>query len=195
MPSSTGAPTRFGPSLVLARTIALVNAAGPPAAHAPTTATVEQVLREHGEPDPVVVADELAPLIDVARSLFAVCAAQTEDAAAAAINALLRAYGHAPRLTAHDNTRWHLHIDSSDDAPLHVWVAASGALALAGMLAESGRGGWGICAAEGCERVFLRTGEGRRRSACSDRCATRARVREHRRRRSGEPGSAGGTAQ
>ncbi len=172
----------FGPSAVLARTVALINAIGPPAKVEPTATAVELVLRDHGEPDPAVAPDELPALIDVVGQLFAVCAADSDDDAARAINDLLFAYGHRPRLTAHDGTRWHLHLDSTDDAPLHEWIATSGALALATMLSEIGRDGWGICRADGCGRLFLTTGPARRRAACSDRCATRTRVREHRRR-------------
>ena len=172
----------FGTSLVLERTVALINAAGPPARGTPTARAIEQVLRDHDEPDPVVAACETPELATVLGLLFDVCAADSDQAAAHAINGLFELYGNTPRMTAHDGTRWHLHVDSSDDAPLHEWVATSGALALATVLSETGREGWGICRAADCGRVFLRIGPARRRTACSDRCATRARVHRHRRR-------------
>jgi hypothetical protein len=172
----------FGPSLVLDRTIALINAVGPPAKDAPSIEIVRRLLQDHGEPDPVIAIDEIPALVHVVGGLFDVCAADSDAEAARAINNLFLAYGHTPRLTAHDGTRWHLHLDSSDDAPLHEWIATSGALALATMLSEAGRDGWGICRADNCGRLFLRTGHARRRTACSDRCATRARVSKHRRR-------------
>jgi hypothetical protein len=177
--------THFGPSLVLERTVALINAVGPPAQGEITPAAAERVFSEYGEPDVRVLPAEMPELVSVVQRLFGVCAAASDDDAAAAINGLFEAHAQLPRLTAHDGTRWHLHLDSSDDAPLHEWIATSAALALALMLSESGRDGWGICRAEDCGRVFLRTGAHRRRSACSDRCATRARVRELRRRRAG----------
>jgi hypothetical protein len=119
----------FGPSLVLARTVALLNAAGPPAREAATAGAVEQVLRAHGEPELDVATDELPALVEVLGRLFDVCAATSDNAAAQAINELFDLYAHRPRLTAHDGTRWHLHVDSSDAAPLHEWIATSGALA------------------------------------------------------------------
>jgi predicted RNA-binding Zn ribbon-like protein len=174
--------THFGPSLVLERTVALINTVGPPANQIATAAAIEQVFATYGEPEIRVSRKELPMLITVVRQLFDVCAAASDDQAASAINRLFVAYAQTPRLTAHDHTRWHLHLDSCDDAPLHEWFATSAALVLAMMLSESGRDGWGICRAEGCGKVFLRTGANRRRNACSDRCATRARVREHRRK-------------
>jgi CGNR zinc finger len=174
--------THFGPSLVLERTVALINLVGPPASENASVEAVEQLFATYGEPDIGVSAEELPMLLTVVGQLFEVCAATTDDEAASAINRLFDAYAQPPRLTAHDSTHWHLHLDSSDAAPLHEWFATSAALVLAMMLSESGREGWGICRAQGCGKVFLRTGANRRRSACSDRCATRARVREHRQR-------------
>ena len=182
MPTPPVREAHFGPSLVLDRTIALINAVGPPAKGAPTIETVQRVLQDHGEPDPVVDVDELPALLHVLSQLFDVCTAGSDEEAAREINNLFLAYGHTPRLTAHDNTRWHVHLDSSDDAPLHEWIATSGTLALATVLSETGRDSWGICRAGNCGRLFLRTGHARRRTACSDRCATRTRVHEHRRR-------------
>ncbi len=182
MESTRVLDAHFGPALVLERTIALINAAGPPAGEAATVETVQRVLADHGEPDPEVGVEAIPALVGVLERLYQVCRATSDDAAAHALNELFLLYAHPPRLTAHDGTRWHLHLDSADDAPLHEWIATSGALALAGMLSDTGRDGWGVCRAEDCGRLFLRTGEARRRSACSDRCATRARVRDHRQR-------------
>ena len=61
----------------------------------------------------------------------------TSAAAAERINGLLAGRAHPPRLTTHGGgSGWHLHVDSSDDAPWAEWFLTSSCLALAVLLAE-----------------------------------------------------------
>ncbi|KAA9159994.1 CGNR zinc finger domain-containing protein [Amycolatopsis acidicola] len=147
-----------------------------------TAGQVREVLRAHGEPEPIELAvDDLADLRAAAEVLRAIFAAGTVDEAAAALNAALAEHARPPRLTTHDGTfAWHLHVDSSDDAPWGEWLVTSSCLALAFRLAEKQRPPGGICA---CGKSFVDTGRGERKQYCSARCATRARVAAHRARR------------
>lgn len=111
-----------------------------------------------------------------------VLAERDTDRAAAAVNELLAEHAAAPRLSRHDGHGWHLHVHR-EQAGLAGWFLASGALALAGLLSEHGRAPWGECGAPGCRRLFLGTGPGAPQRYCSQACATRVRVAEHRRRR------------
>ncbi|MGQ4270950.1 CGNR zinc finger domain-containing protein [Nocardiopsis changdeensis] len=177
MPTST-ALTGRSVRTVAARTADLVNALA-----APDTdpARVEEVLRAHGEDDPVTGRD-LAALREAAARIRGVLEAGTTAAAAAKVNALLAA-AHPPRLTDHGGaSHWHVHTDSRDDAPLAEWFAASAGLMLALLLTDRQRPPGGVCGAEGCGRVFIDTGSGSARRFCSKRCATRSRVRAHRAR-------------
>ena len=87
-------------------------------------------------------------------------------------------YAGPPRLSAHDGAHWHLHVDRADDAPWDAWLLASGALALAVLLASAGhdRPPFGTCDAADCRMCYLDSGRGGGRRYCSPRCATRTRV-------------------
>ncbi|MGH8879483.1 MAG: CGNR zinc finger domain-containing protein [Stackebrandtia sp.] len=145
------------------------------------------VLAAHGEAD-----DELAELTaaDAARlramagTLGDVLALTDVDIAAQAINTLLDRHTARPRLSNHDGTIWHLHVER--DSGWDSWLAASGALALAQLLSERGRPAWGECATKGCRNLFLDDGPGSPRRYCSTQCANRARVAEHRARKRGD---------
>ncbi|OIV35683.1 hypothetical protein BIV57_20205 [Mangrovactinospora gilvigrisea] len=163
------------------RLVALANLlADDPAA--PPEALAE-VLHRHGEPGrPRLTAPDAAELRSAVDALMPALAAADADEAAEAVNALLAAHAGPPRLTRHDGTAWHLHVDATDDPPWETWLLASSALGLAVALAEHGRPLWGRCAAEGCGRFWAGAGRGSPQRYCSPRCATRTRVAAHRRR-------------
>ena len=141
-------------------------------------------LAEHGEPEPIMLGDtEVAALRSAADQLVEVFRATTLDEAAARLNALLTAHAAPPRLSAHDGTPWHLHVDSSDDAPWDEWFLASSSLALATVLTERQALPGGMCAAPDCVHPYVDLGRGVARRYCSDVCATRTRVAALRRRR------------
>lgn len=102
------------------------------------------------------------------------------DTAAAGLNSLLARWCGPPRLVRHDGWPWHLHVDDDDDAALDRWIGASGAFALASLLAGRTSPPWGSCAAPGCSRVFVHDERGARRRYCSTTCGTRVRVARHR---------------
>jgi predicted RNA-binding Zn ribbon-like protein len=141
------------------------------------------VLYAYGEPEPLdITLAELADLRQAGDDLGRVFMAADTGAAADIINELLAGCARPPRLTSHDGgAGWHLHVDSSDDAPLGEWFLTSSCLALAILLAERQQRPAGICASPSCRRPFVNTGRGSERRYCSAPCGTRERVAAHRR--------------
>jgi predicted RNA-binding Zn ribbon-like protein len=132
--------------------------------------------RRQGEP-----ARRADGLRQAALELREVFAAGDVAAAADTINGLLAGRAHPPRLTTHDGASgWHLHVDSSDDAPWGEWFLTSSCLALAVLLAERQAPPAGICASASCGRPFVNVGRGAARRYCSAACGTRERVAAHR---------------
>ncbi|MEV0094124.1 CGNR zinc finger domain-containing protein [Streptomyces sp. NPDC050738] len=149
-----------------------------------TPDTVADVLREHGESGPLDLSpDDITAMRKAAEALREVFAAPTTDAAAEALNRLLRKSPGRLRLTAHHGTTpWHPHLDRDDDAPWGEWLLASSCLALAVLIWDGQRPPGGICASPTCANVYLTLGSGPPRRFCSRRCATRERVAAHRRK-------------
>jgi predicted RNA-binding Zn ribbon-like protein len=145
-------------------------------------AAVIEVLRAHGEPEPIEISTAgLDSLREAALELREVFTAGDVTAAADTINGLLAGRAHPPRLTAHGGTSgWHLHVDGGDDAPWGEWFLTSSCLALAVLLAERQARPAGICASPSCGRPFANVGRGAARRYCSATCGTRERVAAHR---------------
>ena len=145
-------------------------------------AAVIEVLRAHGEPEPVEISPAgLDGLRQAALELREVFTAGDVAVAAERINGLLAGRAHPPRLTAHGGASgWHLHVDSSDDAPSGEWFLTSSCLALAVLLAERQAPPAGICASPSCGRPFVNVGRGAARRYCSAACGTRERVATYR---------------
>jgi len=150
-------------------------------------AAVTAVLRAHGEVLPAgISAAELDSLRRAALELREVFTAGDAAAAAERINGLLAGRAHPPRLTTHGGVSgWHLHVDSSDDAPSGEWFLTSSCLALAVLLAERQAPPAGICASPSCGRPFVNVGRGSARRYCSATCGTRERVAAYREARHG----------
>jgi predicted RNA-binding Zn ribbon-like protein len=143
---------------------------------------IADVFIQHGEHPPVVLSPgERAGIEQVVRELSGLFDLESVDDWADALNVFMAQWGGPPRL-AHEGVGWHLHADRGDNASWDEWFAASTGLALAVLLAEHGQPPGGRCVAEGCAQPYLRTWRGVPRRFCSSRCATRSRVREHRRR-------------
>ena len=143
---------------------------------------VIEVLEARGEPPPVEIsAADLEGLRRAALELREVFTAEDVVTAAGRINGLLAGRAHPPRLTAHGGAAgWHVHVDSSDDAPWGDWFLTSSGLALAVLLAERQAPPAGICASPTCGRPFVNVGRGSTRRYCSAACGTRERVAAHR---------------
>ncbi len=141
-----------------------------------------EVLRDYGESEAADISPaDLADLRRAAARLRPVFAAADAATAATRINALLAECAHPPRLTAHGGTSaWHLHVDSSDDAPWSEWFLTSSCLALAVLLAERQAPPAAFCASPSCGRPFVNVGRGPARRYCSPACGTRERVAAHR---------------
>ncbi|MDQ7802405.1 CGNR zinc finger domain-containing protein [Amycolatopsis sp. A133] len=149
----------------------------------PDPASVAQVLREHGEPDVSLSAEDVSELRAAALELREVFAAPDVASAASVLNALFAKYAGPPRLTDHEEGYgWHLHVDAADDGPWGAWLVTSSALGLAALLADRQDVPGGLCASPSCGKPFAHTGGGSPRKFCSPRCATRERVAAHRAR-------------
>jgi predicted RNA-binding Zn ribbon-like protein len=140
------------------------------------------VLRAHGEPGLIEISDaDLAALRQAALDVREVFAATDVATAADRINELLAGRAHPPRLTSHGGeSGWHLHVDSSDDAPWAEWFLTSSCLALAVLLAERQSPPAGLCGSSSCGKPFVNVGRGAARRYCSATCGTRERVAAHR---------------
>lgn len=117
---------------------------------------------------------------DLARTALAAVFAACDDQeqVASLLNELLDRTAR-PRLVMHPGIPLHLHLDE----PGASWggrLTASGAMALALLIAEHGIEVLGQCAADGCAHVVLRIGPGPRRRYCDTGCASRTRVAAHR---------------
>jgi predicted RNA-binding Zn ribbon-like protein len=188
-----GADIRFGPARWGALAVALVNTA-PYERQEDLLITKDQLralLLAHDEPGPVDVDDrDLADARQARDSLGAVFTAheanqanqanQANENVAALLNNLL-ARTAQPRLVEHEGVPLHLHVDAPGTS-WGGWLAASGAMALALLIAEHGTDVLGRCAAPGCAHVLLRTGPGPARRFCDNACASRTRVAAYRAR-------------
>ena len=171
---------RHSVQAVALRTAALINAL---ADESPPAGRIAEVLRGHGETDPVELSDrDIAGMRAAALRLREVFAADHVDSAAACLNRLLPQSTGPLRLTSHGGrSPWHPHLDSHDDAPWGEWFLASSCLALTILVWDRQRPPGGVCASSACRNVFLTQGSGPTRRYCSRRCATRERVAAHRR--------------
>ncbi|MFC9290368.1 CGNR zinc finger domain-containing protein [Streptomyces sp. NPDC057052] len=178
--------TRHSVLATARRTAALLNVLGtdgPP----PPPESVAEVLLAHGEPAPVILTPEdVAGMRAAGHLLREVFAAGDADAAAAALNRLLREHTGPLRLSSHaSRTPWHPHLDRADDGPWDAWLLASSGMSLAVLLWDRQLPPGRVCASPPCDHVFIAQGGGPERRYCSRRCATRERVAAHRRSRSG----------
>lgn len=140
------------------------------------------LLREYGEPQPDLNSTDIRELRHGAQDIYAIFRCPDMGSTVEHINALLARYATSPRLTSHDNSPWHLHVDATDNAPWRTWFVSSSAMALAILASEKQRPPGGICASPSCERPFINLGQGGGRRYCSSRCSTRERVASHRRK-------------
>jgi hypothetical protein len=177
-----GADVRFGSTRWAQLAVALVNTA-PTARHGDGLTRPEQLralLLTHDEPEPVNIdAADLADSRSARDALAAVFAASEDPGRLADLLNDLLARTARPRLVAHAGVPLHLHVDA-EDSSWGEWLAASGAMALALLVAEHGAGVLGRCAAPGCGHAVLRTGPGPERRYCTAACASRTRVAAHR---------------
>jgi predicted RNA-binding Zn ribbon-like protein len=179
-----GSDVRFGPARWGRLAVALVNTA-PGERQRDQLATAGQLrdlLLAEDEPGPVEVSErDLADARWARDALGAVFAAREHPGQLAALLNDLLARTARPRLVEHEGVPLHLHVDAPESS-WGGWLAASGAMALALLVAEHGTGVLGRCEADGCAHVLLRTGPGPARRFCDAACASRTRVAAYRAR-------------
>jgi hypothetical protein len=138
-----GSDVRFGPARWGRLAVALVNTA-PGERQRDQLATAGQLrdlLLAEDEPGPVEVSErDLADARQARDALGAVFAAREHPGQLAALLNDLLARTARPRLVEHEGVPLHLHVDAPESS-WGGWLAASGAMALALLVAEHGTGG------------------------------------------------------
>lgn len=132
-----------------------------------------------------VSAADLAPLRTVQREL-----ADLVDASAAGegavlverLNELLARNPLRPRVSGHDQSSWHLHVNG-EGATVAETLTSEAMLGLVLLVTEVGATRLGRCASTTCNRAFVDTSANSSRRFCSSRCSTRENVAALRRRR------------
>jgi predicted RNA-binding Zn ribbon-like protein len=163
----------------LGAAVALVNAVT--AAPDGDEAELRELLVEHRYLAADAPASAESALRAWSRRLRTVFEAVDLDAAAVACNALLADVAIGPHLSSHDGQGWHLHY-TPPDADVVDRVRSTTAFAVATLVSEYGVDRHGVCAAEGCERVFADTSRNAARRYCSSACSNRSAVAAHRAR-------------
>ncbi|MFC5993962.1 CGNR zinc finger domain-containing protein [Pseudonocardia hispaniensis] len=166
----------------LGAAVALVNAmASGPAGPVEPQPRLRDVLVEHRYLAGHASASVEPALRGWALRLRTVFEAGDLDATAQAVNALLADVVIGPHLSRHDGQDWHLHY-TPPKASLVDRVRSTTAFALAMLVSEYGADRHGVCAAEGCSRVYADTSRNAARRYCSPACANRSAVAAHRAR-------------
>ncbi|MFA1549873.1 CGNR zinc finger domain-containing protein [Actinomadura chokoriensis] len=128
------------------------------------------------EPD----ADELQGLL---RPLREAVAAVADGGPAAPVNLLLQRFPPAIYVSEHDGEgQQHLHFARDGEEPV-TWLGRSCAAALAHAICGDPEVTVGRCQADGCARFYVDDSRNRSRRFCSNTCASRTTVANHRARR------------
>ncbi|MGW7172541.1 CGNR zinc finger domain-containing protein [Streptomyces xanthophaeus] len=128
-------------------------------------------------------AELLAQAARSMREVFRAVQDGRMDAAAEAVNGLLRDTAARPRLDRTAGESWQLHFHGADDsfaAGVGAGCATALALAVGGGLA----GRLGVCQAGRCDRVYADTSRNAARQFCSTACQNRTKAAAFRARRS-----------
>ena len=146
---------------------------------------VVEALSGGGRVTPRVSAPAAEQLAATARRLRVVFEAVEDgqvDAAAGEVNALLRDTGARPQLDRRDGEAWHLHFHGADDSLALGWSAGCAA-ALALAMGSDLAGRLGVCAAAGCDRVYVDRSRNASKRFCSTACQSRTKAAAFRARR------------
>lgn len=120
-------------------------------------------------------AEHLAATARALRTVFDAVAADDLDAAAPALNALLRETGARPQLDRTPGEPWQVHFHGSEDSYAVGWSAGC-ATGLAMALGGDYAGRLGVCAAPRCDRVYVDTSRNAGRHFCSTACQNRVKA-------------------
>lgn len=127
-------------------------------------------------------ADRLTAYAERLRGVFLAVADEDLDAAAAAVDELLRETNTQPYMARHDEQSWHVHHRGTAGGPAAEW-AGTCAAALAVVLGSEARGRLGICTADRCDQVYVDTSHNGTRRFCSTTCQNRIKAAAFRARR------------
>ncbi|WP_067890408.1 CGNR zinc finger domain-containing protein [Actinomadura chibensis] len=108
-------------------------------------------------------------------------AARVEDAMTM-LNRLMLEIPMHPHLADHEPHGLHMHYAPPSSRLAHRFRATT-LMNLAELIVEHGLGRTGVCAADGCDRVYADTSRAGRRRFCSESCANRTNVAAFRARR------------
>lgn len=177
--------------------IELINEFCPNGSPEPTLGTdealvvLERILTE----DPVSVAqldtnhaDVFAGLARQLRQVIEALDSGKLDRGAELVNAMLVQHPATPALDREEDGTWRLHHHPLTAELGAMWFAIC-AEGLARELSDQNHERFGICRADGCERVYFDTSRNTARQFCSLTCQNRTKVAAFRarRRRSGQP--------
>jgi hypothetical protein len=128
---------------------------------------------------------DLAPLQAVQRDLAGLVDASAGGDGAEVVrrlNDLLSRHPIRPRVSGHDESSWHLHVNDESASAAETMISEA-LLGLAMLVTEVGATRLGRCAADNCTNAFVDTSANSSRRFCSTRCSTRTNVAALRRRR------------
>jgi predicted RNA-binding Zn ribbon-like protein len=158
----------------------------------------EATLRAHLSAQPWLLGrlspSDLAPLRSVQRELAGLVDASAGGDGADVVrrlNDLLGVHPIRPRVSGHDESSWHLHVNDDENASLAETLISEALFGLAMLVTEVGATRLGRCAAASCAKAFVDTSANSSRRFCSTRCGTRTNVAAMRRRRLKSPDRAG----
>jgi predicted RNA-binding Zn ribbon-like protein len=173
--------------LLLEAAVGLVNGLTPGESHgrsfeAPTAAAaaslVGEVLTPQSGSRPQIRHADAVEMADVAarlRDAFEGVDAGNLDAAARAVNHLLRDFGARPQLDHDPVDGWNVHFHGIDDSVVVGWTAGCAA-AMALAIGSDLAGRLGVCSAERCDRVYVDTSRNGGRRFCSTACQNRTKA-------------------
>lgn len=118
---------------------------------------------------------------DDLRAVIDDSAAGNEKAVVDRLNELLERHPVRPRISGHDASTWHLHINDSADSVSSILIGE----ALFGMtlaVTEIGADRFGWCADASCGAAYFDATANHSKRFCSPRCATRTNVAAYRKR-------------
>jgi hypothetical protein len=124
---------------------------------------------------------DAATLARVSRAVRGVALAGSQPEVVERLNALLARSHPRPYATDHDG-ELHLHY-AKPDAPLLEQLTTTVAMGISQAVVQHGWRRLGVCAAEGCDDVYVDTSRNASRRYCSSTCASRATVAAYRARR------------
>ncbi|MDR2984916.1 MAG: ABATE domain-containing protein [Nocardiopsaceae bacterium] len=106
--------------------------------------------------------------------VFASAVDGDEQAAAAALNALLMVHPVHPELVQHDGQAWHVHL--SESGTVTDRYASTAVIGLSLLVSGLGMERLGICAIASCEQVYIDGSKNKSRRYCREHSATKANV-------------------